>query len=200
MILIIIDEPRESKRPDGWSVPTDYEMYIPQIRSIGQYSETRCSVCSGLEHIEREDLHFLVVLVLTVGSFVCLCHHLLGTGCHVANNSWSNYQAPLPKRDNEWSWRTHQQYSGKNELDCYLIFFSFAEFAGNSELIIHFSFQVGDFLLLHLLGQNISVNAFSEILRELCNRLSSSTPSAPSPMEMAPFYSSALENEKETMT
>ncbi|XP_055305433.1 innexin inx3 [Sitodiplosis mosellana] len=60
--------------------------------------------------------------------------------------------------------------------------------------------QVGDFLLLHLLGQNISVNAFSEILRELCNRLSSSTPSAPSPMEMAPFYSSALENEKETMT
>lgn len=67
-----------------------------------------------------------------------------------------------------------------------------------------FILQVGDFLLLHLLGQNISVNAFSEILRELCNRLSSSTPSAPSPMEMAhemaPFYSSGLENEKETMT
>lgn len=62
--------------------------------------------------------------------------------------------------------------------------------------------QVGDFLLLHLLGQNISVNAFSEILTSLCNRLSdiSSTPSAPSPMEMAPFYSSSLDNEKETMT
>lgn len=68
------------------------------------------------------------------------------------------------------------------------------------KLCLPFWLQVGDFLLLHLLGQNISVNAFSEILRELCNRLSSSTPSAPSPMEMAPFYSSSMENEKETMT
>lgn len=67
--------------------------------------------------------------------------------------------------------------------------------------MIRFVFQVGDFLLLHLLGQNISVNAFTDLLNELCKRMGDreSTPSAPSSMEMAPFYPS-VENEKETMT
>lgn len=69
------------------------------------------------------------------------------------------------------------------------------------EALIH-NIQVGDFLLLHLLGQNISVTAFSEILTQICHRLDSdgSTPSAPSPMEMAPFYHShSLDHEKDAM-
>lgn len=61
-------------------------------------------------------------------------------------------------------------------------------------------FQLGDFLLLHLLGQNISVTAFSELLTELCKEVvdRDRTPSAPASLEMHPFYNS--ENEKETMT
>uniref|UniRef100_A0A1B0DHS2 Innexin n=1 Tax=Phlebotomus papatasi TaxID=29031 RepID=A0A1B0DHS2_PHLPP len=45
------------------------------------------------------------------------------------------------------------------------------------------------FLLLHLLGQNINVASFGDILHLLCNQLVESpdvTPSAPSTLEMAP--------------
>lgn len=63
--------------------------------------------------------------------------------------------------------------------------------------------QVGDFLLLHLLGQNINVSSYGDILRGICERIGgnsgSGTPSAPSTLEMAPFYSSLEGNEKETM-
>lgn len=64
------------------------------------------------------------------------------------------------------------------------------------------SLQVGDFLLLHLLGQNINVTAYSEILSDLTQRLvgHTDTPSAPSTLEMAPMYSTMELNEKETMT
>lgn len=50
--------------------------------------------------------------------------------------------------------------------------------------------HVGDFLLLHLLGQNINVKSYSEILTSLFNNLcgDNDTPSAPSTMEMAPIY------------
>lgn len=61
-------------------------------------------------------------------------------------------------------------------------------------------FQVGDFLLLHLLGQNMNIMAFNEVLEELCRRLQFgsgaspvSVPSAPSTLEMSPMYP---ENEK----
>lgn len=202
------DESRKPQRSHGWSVPSNHKMYIPQIRSVGKYSEAWCPVRSGFEHFEWENLHFLVVLVPNSGAFICLRHYLLGFGCYVANNPWSHHQASLPQRNNKWSWGSHQQYSGKNWPICEFkaIFnrnrLEFRKFINEMKLMATFFgvFQVGDFLLLHLLGQNISVNAFSDILRELCNRLSSSTPSAPSPMEMAPFYSSNLENEKETMT
>lgn len=64
--------------------------------------------------------------------------------------------------------------------------------------------QVGDFLLLHLLGQNINVKAYSDILSDLTNRLVNSsgpdTPSAPSTMELAPMYSNLGISEKEAMS
>ncbi|XP_037027425.1 innexin inx3 [Bradysia coprophila] len=70
------------------------------------------------------------------------------------------------------------------------------------EMLIR-NIQVGDFLLLHLLGQNINVNSFGDILRGLCDRISGTsvggTPSAPSTLEISPFYSSLDGNEKETM-
>ncbi|EZA59499.1 hypothetical protein DMN91_011170 [Ooceraea biroi] len=56
--------------------------------------------------------------------------------------------------------------------------------------------QVGDFLLLHLLGQNLNIMVFNEVLEELCRRLQfgsssgaspTSVPSAPSTLEM-PIY------------
>uniref|UniRef100_A0A336M2F4 Innexin n=1 Tax=Culicoides sonorensis TaxID=179676 RepID=A0A336M2F4_CULSO len=52
--------------------------------------------------------------------------------------------------------------------------------------------QIGDFLLLHLLGQNINVTQYSEILHSVINDIGGSTggdtPSAPSTLEMAPMY------------
>lgn len=57
--------------------------------------------------------------------------------------------------------------------------------------------QVGDFLMLHLLGQNMNLMMFNEVLAELCRRLQfgsssgaspTSMPSAPSTLEMSPMY------------
>ncbi|XP_028027371.1 innexin inx3 [Bombyx mandarina] len=62
--------------------------------------------------------------------------------------------------------------------------------------------QVGDFLLLHLLGQNMSLRVFGEVLDELSRRLNlgSHAPSAPSTLEMAPIYPDIDKYSKETET
>lgn len=64
--------------------------------------------------------------------------------------------------------------------------------------------QVGDFLLLHLLGQNMNVLVFGEILDELVRRLNfgsnSNLPSAPSTLEMSPIYPEIGKYGKETET
>ncbi|KAL0840173.1 hypothetical protein ABMA28_015465 [Loxostege sticticalis] len=62
--------------------------------------------------------------------------------------------------------------------------------------------QVGDFLLLHLLGQNMSLRVFGEVLDELSRRLhlGSNAPSAPSTIEMAPIYPNIDKFSKETET
>lgn len=62
--------------------------------------------------------------------------------------------------------------------------------------------QVGDFLLLHLLSQNISVKSYSEILSSLFNNLCgpNDTPSAPSTLEMAPIYPEISKYGKESET
>lgn len=63
--------------------------------------------------------------------------------------------------------------------------------------------QVGDFLLLHLLGQNTNQLVFGEILDEFVRRLNfgnnSNLPSAPSTLEMSPIYPE-IEKFKETET
>lgn len=67
--------------------------------------------------------------------------------------------------------------------------------------------QVGDFLLLHLLGQNMSAITFTEVLEELCRRLQfgsssgaspTSVPSAPSTIEMSPMYPEIEKYSKDT--
>ncbi|KAJ9596326.1 hypothetical protein L9F63_012659 [Diploptera punctata] len=62
--------------------------------------------------------------------------------------------------------------------------------------------QVGDFLLLHLLGQNMNMVVFSEILEELSRRLNdymhNNLPTAPSTLEMSPMYPSKDKFPKET--
>ncbi|EEB14974.1 Innexin inx2, putative [Pediculus humanus corporis] len=52
--------------------------------------------------------------------------------------------------------------------------------------------QVGDFLFLHLLGQNMDLLVFGEILDELSRRLhiGNNLPSAPSSLELSPIYPS----------
>lgn len=62
--------------------------------------------------------------------------------------------------------------------------------------------QVGDFLLLHLLGQNMSLLVFGEMLDELARRLhlGSAPPSAPSTLEMAPIYPDIDKFSKESET
>lgn len=62
--------------------------------------------------------------------------------------------------------------------------------------------QVGDFLLLHLLGQNMNMVVFGEILDELSRRLNdymhNNVPTAPSTLEMSPIYPSKEKFPKET--
>lgn len=63
--------------------------------------------------------------------------------------------------------------------------------------------HVGDFLLLHLLGQNINVKSYSEILTSLFNNICvdlGDTPSAPSTLEMAPIYPEITKYGKESET
>ncbi|XP_012523563.1 innexin inx3 [Monomorium pharaonis] len=68
--------------------------------------------------------------------------------------------------------------------------------------------QVGDFLMLHLLGQNMNIMAFNEMLNELCRHMQqfgnssdaspTSVPSAPSTLEMAPIYPEIEKYSKDT--
>lgn len=63
--------------------------------------------------------------------------------------------------------------------------------------------EIGDFFILHLLGQNINMNSYSELLQEFSNNLASSdggTPSAPSTLEMHPMYPTMEKFGKETET
>lgn len=50
-------------------------------------------------------------------------------------------------------------------------------------------FQVGDFLLLHLLGQNLCSSVFRDLLTEVSTLLNSSNmyPTMPCSLEMAPI-------------
>ncbi|XP_011869067.1 PREDICTED: innexin inx3 [Vollenhovia emeryi] len=67
--------------------------------------------------------------------------------------------------------------------------------------------QVGDFLMIHLLGQNMNVMMFNDMLEELCRRLQfgsssdaspTSVPSAPSTLEMSPIYPEIEKFSKDT--
>ncbi|XP_065212168.1 innexin inx3 [Planococcus citri] len=61
--------------------------------------------------------------------------------------------------------------------------------------------QIGDFFLLHLLGQNMSMMCFGELLDELSHKLhiENNIPTAPSTMELSPMYTSdKLKLHKET--
>jgi len=62
-------------------------------------------------------------------------------------------------------------------------------------------FQVGDFLLLHLLGQNMNMAQFTEVLDDLSARLhlGNNLPTAPSTLELSPIYPmDKLRHHKET--
>ncbi|XP_053946801.1 innexin inx3 [Anastrepha ludens] len=61
--------------------------------------------------------------------------------------------------------------------------------------------DIGDFLILHFLGQNVNTKYYCEMIQELCNILGSSrTPSAPSTLEMHPMYPQTDRFGKETET
>lgn len=53
-------------------------------------------------------------------------------------------------------------------------------------------FQIGDFLLLHLLSQNMNMMVYGEVLNELCNKMynGNNLPTAPSTLELSPIYPS----------
>lgn len=61
--------------------------------------------------------------------------------------------------------------------------------------------QIGDFLMIHLLGQNINVTSYCEVLHSLMTHLNEDqpgdTPSAPSTLEMAPIYPEIGKYDKE---
>lgn len=79
--------------------------------------------------------------------------------------------------------------------------FRFGTPAGVSALIR--KTQIGDFLLLHLLGQNMNMLIFGELLDELSRKLhlGNNIPTAPSTFELSPIYpSDKLRLHKETET
>uniref|UniRef100_A0A224XDV8 Innexin n=1 Tax=Panstrongylus lignarius TaxID=156445 RepID=A0A224XDV8_9HEMI len=69
--------------------------------------------------------------------------------------------------------------------------FRFGTPAGVSALIR--KTQVGDFLLLHFLGQNLNMMVFGELLDELSRKLhlGNNIPTAPSTLELSPMYPSS---------
>lgn len=63
------------------------------------------------------------------------------------------------------------------------------------------SIDIGDFLLLHLLGQNLNTKAYTDMLQDLCSKIDCNrTPSAPSTLEMHPIYPQVDKFHKETET
>lgn len=77
--------------------------------------------------------------------------------------------------------------------------FRFGSPAGVSALIR--KTQVGDFLLLHLMGQNMNMMMFGELLDEISRKLhlGNNIPTAPSTLELSPIYpSDKLRLHKET--
>lgn len=60
---------------------------------------------------------------------------------------------------------------------------------------------MGDFLLLHLLGQNMNMMQFTDVLEDLSSRLhlGNNMPTAPSTLELSPIYpTDKLKLHKET--
>lgn len=63
------------------------------------------------------------------------------------------------------------------------------------------SIDIGDFLILHLLGQNLNTKSYTDMLQDLCSKIDCNrTPSAPSTLEMHPIYPQVGKFHKETET
>ncbi|KAE8744826.1 hypothetical protein FOCC_FOCC008550 [Frankliniella occidentalis] len=62
----------------------------------------------------------------------------------------------------------------------------------NEVAILNRKTQIGDFLLLHLLSQNMNMMVYGEVLNELCNKMynGNNLPTAPSTLELSPIYPS----------
>ncbi|XP_055908714.1 innexin inx3 [Eupeodes corollae] len=63
------------------------------------------------------------------------------------------------------------------------------------------SIDIGDFLILHFLGQNLNTKSYTDMLQDLCSKIDCNrTPSAPSTLEMHPIYPQVDKFSKETET
>ncbi|XP_055847547.1 innexin inx3 [Episyrphus balteatus] len=63
------------------------------------------------------------------------------------------------------------------------------------------SIDIGDFLILHFLGQNLNTKSYTDMLQDLCSKIDCNrTPSAPSTLEMHPIYPQVDKFHKETET
>lgn len=61
--------------------------------------------------------------------------------------------------------------------------------------------DVGDFLILHLLGENLNTKSYTDMLQEICTKIDCNrTPSAPSTLEMHPIYPQVDKFNKESET
>lgn len=61
--------------------------------------------------------------------------------------------------------------------------------------------DVGDFLILHLLGENLNTKSYTDMLQEICSKIDCNrTPSAPSTLEMHPIYPEVDKFNKESET
>lgn len=49
--------------PDGGSVPSSDQVYVPQVWSLRLHPTSRRSVCAGPQHPQREDLHLPLVSI-----------------------------------------------------------------------------------------------------------------------------------------
>lgn len=59
---------RSTNRSNGVRIPSHHKMYIPQIWCVRIDTETRFTMLAAVEHSQRKDVHFHLVLV----------HHIVG--------------------------------------------------------------------------------------------------------------------------
>ena len=79
--------PRRPTRSAYLRVPSDDQVYVPQIRNVGRGGKTRRSLFTPAQYRQREGLHISMVLVHHARFSEYTCHRLPGYHHHQSQNA-----------------------------------------------------------------------------------------------------------------